>query len=877
MRTILFSIGFLLLTNSHSWAATFDFAKTPGRLPKTIAPVTYEIEITPNPEKLEILGRETIQLEVLRSTNRIQLNSLNQRFSEVMIDGMAAKSVVTKNDQQLTTIHLAKPISVGQHTLSFAFTGKIETGPMGLFLQRYKSKTGQNVSLLSTQFEATDARRMFPCWDEPAFRSRFQLTVNVPKQWKTVSNMPAVSEIEQGDLIKTTFAMTPKMPSYLLAFTSGDLGFVSGSAEGVDLKVWAAIGQEKEGLAALENTAQILQDYNAYFQIGYPISKMDSIAIPGGFSGAMENWGAISYNESKLLITPLSSRRQREVVFSIQAHEMAHQWFGDLVTMAWWDDLWLNESFASWMAAKETDHRHPEWQWQQRQDRAKESALFADSFAKSHPIAQKVTNELEAVSAFDPVITYDKGQAILKMLESYLGESIFQKGIADYMKAHQFSNGTTDDLWRSLSQASGKPIDSIAKNWVEKPGFPMITVKSKCSSDGKRTLHLSQERFLLDVSSNTSTSTLWKIPLNLSEGSLKQPSPFVMSGKNQKVPAGFCYTPLTLNENGIGYYRVLWDEPTFKDNLKAINQFSAANRINLLDDQWAFVLAHKSSLEKFMQLVQAIEIKDDVSVREWDVILASLEAIASAEIGKKNALPFNAKAIKILLPLAEKLGWEAKSGEPSVFAGLRAKVWLDLGLWGDSGAVKVAQDLFKTYLLNKGDLSPDLQLTVFKIIAKHATTEEFNQLVALTRQTNNVTELTRYFESLMFVGDEGLAKQALDMVLSSNFPTQLQHLQVDLVRQLSNQHPLLGWDAYQRHHNLLMKSQATFAPFMLANTPEFFWHAATVKELASWSQSKIAPSMKPTLKLSLDTAKFKQANQVWLRSQADQWLAQPTN
>ena len=873
MKITFASVSVLLLTIGNGWSASFDFAKTPGRLPKSVAPLAYEIEITPLPEKLEILGHETIQLQVLKSTDRIQLNSLNQKISDVLVDGKSVKSVVTQNQQQLTTFLLVKPLNTGTHTLTFSYTGKIETAPIGLFLQHYQDKSGQDRTLLSTQFEATDARRMFPCWDEPVFRAQFQLTVNAPKRWKAISNMPAVSAVEDGDLLKTTFAVTPKMSSYLLAYTAGDVNFVADSAEGIDLKVWAPNGQEKEGLVALENAAQILPDYNHYFKVSYPISKMDSLAIPGGFSGAMENWGAISYNEANLLVSPLSSSLQREEVFSVQAHEMAHQWFGDLVTMAWWDDLWLNESFASWMAAKETELRHPDWQWQQRQDQSKESAMFADSFTKSHPISQKVTNELEASNAFDPVITYDKGQAILRMLESYLGEAVFQQGIADYMSAHQFSNATTDDLWLALSRASGKPINKLAKNWVKKPGYPLISVTTLCDANGHRTLHLSQERFLFDGSSKTPSSTLWKIPLNLSAGNLKQPSSLMMGRKAQDLPAGQCGTPVTLNENGIGYFRVLWDASTFNDNLQAINRFSAADRINLLDDQWALLESHKSSLQNFMRLVQAIQINDDISAREWGLILSKLEALEFAEMGRTHAPVFRAQAIKILMPLAEKLGWEAPTNEAAILATLRAKVWLDLGLWGDANTVQTARSLFRAYLADKRSLSPDLQSTVLKIVAKNAREDEFNQLVELTQQSHNMTELPRYYESLMSVGDEDLAKRALGLALSPNFPAQLKHLQLELVGQLSEYHPSLSWEAFKNNHEMLLKSNANFAAYILANVPDTFWNSASTKELENWTEKKLDSTMKPTLKLSVDRAKFKQASQVWLQKQTDQWLA----
>jgi len=416
----------------------FSFDSAPGRLPKDVVPLDYTVEIAPNIAALTFTGSESIALQFRSPAAIISFNSLNESLSDVRLDGNPVQSVASDDDRQLTTVTLAAPAAVGMHTLTFAYAGKIENLSRGLFAQPYASQDGKHGLMLSTKMESTDARRMFPCWDEPAFRATYQLSVIVPAQWAAISNMPISNRRVHGKTATATFMRSPKMPSYLVEFTAGDLGAISADGQGTKLGVWAVRGREHDGRAALANAQQILADYNDYFGYPYPLPKLDSIAIPGGFTGAMENWGAITYNDQLLLLTPSSTTGTRQTVFSVQAHEMAHQWNGDLVTMAWWDDIWLNESFASWMAAKETAQRNPDWHWWEGRDADKEDAMSADALIASHAIQQHVTDELQATAAFDPQITYRKGQAILRMFEAYVGADAFRSGIRSYIKARAF-------------------------------------------------------------------------------------------------------------------------------------------------------------------------------------------------------------------------------------------------------------------------------------------------------------------------------------------------------------------------------------------------------------------------------------------------------
>ncbi|PYL56089.1 MAG: aminopeptidase, partial [Verrucomicrobia bacterium] len=442
----------------------FNFESTPGKLPKQVVPLEYSIRIVPNIDRLTFTGTETVKLDVRSPVRELMLNALEIEIANASIDDKPIPKGAIKidNKNELLTIALPSQLPAGLHMLALGFSGKINRQGRGLFYMRYQEEgTGAKKIALGTQFEATDARSFFPCWDEPSFRARFQLTAVVPENWP--------------------------MGSYLSVFVAGELDLIETKAAGTQIRVIATKGKAEWGRYALESTAQILEYFNDYFGVPYPLPKLDQIAIPGGFGGAMENWGGITYYESALLFDPeKSSAATRQRIYEVIAHETAHMWFGDLVTMAWWDNLWLNEGFASWMGTKCTARFNPQWEvWLEnviprdptrRTGISRELEMEGDARSTTHGIQQPIANEAEANSAFDD-ITYRKGQAFLLMLESFLGENAFRDGIRRYMAAHKYSNSTTADLWNALSDASGKPVGEIAAAWTEQPGFPVVKVK----------------------------------------------------------------------------------------------------------------------------------------------------------------------------------------------------------------------------------------------------------------------------------------------------------------------------------------------------------------------------------------------------------------
>ena len=848
-------------------APTFQFAMAPGRLPKNVVPLEYSIELKPDAAARKIAGAESIVLDVKEATSTIQFNSLNQTLSSVLVDGKPVQNVVSDDAKQLTTITLKAPMAKGRHTLSFDYTGKIETDPVGLFVQPYKTPQGVAGELLSTQFEATDARRMFPCWDEPAFRAVFKLTVTVPAKWAVYSNMPQTGRTVTGELATTRFGATPKMASYLVEFTAGELGEISADHNGTHFNVVAVKGQEEGGRAALAAAQQILDDYNAYFGVKFPLPKLTSIAVPGGFSGAMENWGAITYNDQALLVTPSSTLANRQGVFSVQAHEMAHQWFGDLVTMGWWDDFWLNESFASWMAARETDKRNPDWHWWQRQDASKEGAMTADARINVHPIVQHVVNELEATSAFDPAITYSKGQAVLRMLENYMGPDNFRKGIRSYMKQHAYSNTLRGDLWQALDGAAGKGagISAIASSWTNQAGFPLVSVAATCGADGKRSVTLTQQRFLLSGLGTGKGS--WQVPLQVRSGTGKT-SAVLFKGGSQTIAAGKCDETLTVNADAIGYFRVAYDATTLATNTRKFASLSDGDRIAMLDDQWALTQAGAAPLGSYLALVSAMGTVQNE--RAWEQITGALDTIETYERGTPKHDAFTAYARQLLQPLARQLGWDARKDDSPGVLKLRRTVLGDLGWWGDPAVLAEARKRFAAFVKDRSAIPTDDQGMIAGVVASAATPAEFEQLHAIAREAKNETEMRRFFSALMEVRDPALARQAAAIALSDEIPKQAGTLRLQLVGILSDHHPELAWETFSKNVDPLLAPLQPYGPMILSQAvPDMFWRALPPDTLEGWIKQRVPAEMAPQLARGMETARFKQAQQLSMQRAAD--------
>jgi aminopeptidase N len=869
MRATICVLLLPLLTAPAFAEAPFSFDTAPGRLPKDVVPQDYDIALVPDIAAHTVRGTEAITLKVRSATATLTFNSLNQMLDHVLFDGQLVLGVESDDKAQLTKVTLAKSAGRGLHRLTFSYQGKIESQPFGLYTQSFKRPDGSPDSILSTKFEATDARRMFPCWDEPAFRATFRLSITVAADWATIGNMPVASRSVNGALATTHFQRTPRMPTYLVELTAGNFAAVSGAVGNTRVNVWAISGQEQGGTTALANARQILADYNDYFDYRFPLPKLDSIATPGGFSGAMENWGAITYHDQLLLVTSSSTIANRQDIYSAQAHEMAHQWNGDLVTMGWWDDLWLNESFASWRSAKETDLRHPDWRWWQVEDEGKEGAMAGDARQASKAIQQHVTNELEARSAFDPQITYAKGEAVLRMLEAYIGPEKFRDGIRSYMKAHAFSNATTADLWLALDAASGNKVSEVAADWTQQPGFPLVTATAQCDESGNRSVTLTQKRFLLQ--GKDTGHSHWRVPMRIRAGMTAAPQPLLLVQDGQKVAAGRCDQPLSLNPEAIGFFRVAYDDRTLETDRLAFPGMPSGDRIALLDDQWALVQSGEQNLARYLGL--AVAMGTDLNDRAWSQIIDALAQIETYERGTPGHEAFAAYARSILNPVAAVLGWDPRPNETPSVLHLRRQVIRQLGEWGEPGIVAEAKRRFDAFVANPASLGPDDQAVVLSIVATNADQALFDKLHGLVRAAHNETELERYFRVLMRVRDPNLAQQAIDIALSEEVPPQAESIRFPLMLTAADRNPTLAWTGFRDHVDLVMRTYPQYRPLYLSQyVPENMWNGVPPDDLEAWLKARVPSEMLPNLSRGMQAARFKLSMKLQMVAAADAYL-----
>jgi aminopeptidase N len=784
----------------------FSFANTPGQLPKTVVPESYAITLTPDPKTLQFLGSETVNIDVRQPTRTIILNALNLEISEAKLTdiGLAA-TIKIDNEKQTATFTFPQVIATGKHKLALSFKGKAGTQAEGLYYVNYQTDQGKKL-LFGTQMEATDARRMFPNWDEPVFRAQFALTVKVPSNFMAVSNMPIAEEKAIGNGLKQVrFGETPSMASYLVVLVAGELAAIEDEVAGVKIRVVTTEGKQETGRYALNSLKKILPYYNDYFGKKFPLPKLDMIAIPGGFGGAMENWGGITYNESVLLFDPANSSQQtKEDVFIVVAHEVAHQWFGDLVTTAWWDNLWLNEGFASWMEAKATDQFNPTWNTWLRYDAPKQVAMDSDARSTTHPIQQPVRDPAEAASAFDE-ITYQKGGAVIRMIETYLGEDKFRAGIRSYMATHQYGSTTTADLWESLQQASGVDVGAIAAGWTEQPGFPVVVVDGTCNA-GKRSVKLSQERFTID--DPKADPLRWQIPITYTAAIEGTPQTYLLKDKSASLDAGNCDTPVKLNAGNTGYYRVQYSSALQQQLKDQFALYPLTDRLNLLSDSWALVKAGRSSTRDYLNLAEGVREQTDLAL--WNQVLGTLSSIDDLQSGQPGRSAFQSYGRNFLGNLYKSLGWEAKPGELETTALLRSNMLTLLGDFRDAPVIAEARSRFAAYLKDPKSLAPNLRPTVFHIVGRYSDQATYDQLHSLALKTQSTEEKRLFYRAMTDALDPVLAKQTLEIVFKNELEPGLAS---SLVLQVADngEQPALAWDFAKTHVKELLTMQAFFA------------------------------------------------------------------
>ncbi|HEV3409905.1 MAG TPA: M1 family metallopeptidase [Chthoniobacterales bacterium] len=860
MRFLFASI--LCLATSVLAEDPFNFETTPGKLPKHVVPEEYAVRIQPDVKKLTFTGSETIKLNVRKPTRELVLNSCEIQIASASVDGKPVPKSGIKLDQkqELLTISPGRELAPGTHTLALTFSGKINDQGQGLYHAPYQEHgTGAKKTMLGTQFEATDARRMFPCWDEPSFRARFQLTAVVPENWTAVSNMPVERETKDKGTKELRFGMSPSMPSYLNVLCAGELDVIEAKSGDVLHRVVTTKGKSELGRYALESAAEITKYFNDYFGTPYPLPKLDEIAVPGGFGGAMENWGGITYFESILLFDPKnSSSDTKQAVFEVLAHEIAHQWFGNLVTMAWWDNLWLNEGFASWIGSKCTADFHPEWEvWlardfprdpTRRVGIAKEAAMEGDARSTTHPIQQPIATEAEANSAFDD-ITYKKGQSFIRMLESFLGEKVFRDGIRRYMQRHKYSNTTTADLWNALSEASGRPVGEIAASWTEQPGFPVVKVERDASG---KTVLLTQERFTLNFPDAPPLE--WKIPLTYSVSGAA-PVSLLMTEKRIGIATIPADRAVKFNVEGAGNYRVLYDDGCWKLLLNELPRLSVADRVNLLSDAWAFVQAGRAPLSLYLELIEKLPTRTELAEREQ--IMTAFAFISSLLRDAPQRTQFQQYARSILRPSFDEIGWTPNESEPLRRAALRVSLIEALASFGDEEIIRGCRERFTTFLRDPASVPPDLRPPVLKVVGRYADEKMWETLHERGLKTTSIEEKQNYYRALAQTIDPKLAERTLRIALTDELPTSRALYLVGHVARDSG-HADVAWKfAKANMKQLLGKADALAVNRYAPGLFTFFSDKARVDELKAYAKANLPETAAKEVEKAVDEVTFR--------------------
>ncbi len=841
-------------------------AAAPGRivLPANVRPTHYNIAIVPDAAKSTFTGTAKIAIDVMQPTKTIELNAADLAFGKVTVSGVGAPAVSYDVKQETATLTFPAPVSAGRHDLTIDYTGKINANAAGLFFLDYDVAGGKKRALF-TQFENSDARRFIPSWDEPGIKATFTLTATVPAADLPLSNTPIAStEALPGEMKRVHFAPSPKMSTYLLFFGTGDFERISRKVDGVDVGVVFKRGDAAKATFALDAAAHILPFYEDYFGVKFPLPKLDLVAGPGQsqFFGAMENWGAIFYFERDVLIDPkISTEADKRNVYVVIAHEMAHQWFGDLVTMAWWDDLWLNEGFAEWMETKATDHFNPQWHLWLDAMGEKEDAMRTDARQGTHPIIRPILDVLQANEAFDE-ITYSKGQAVIWMLETYAGADQFRAGVRNYIKAHAYGNTVTDDLWRELDKAASAPVSQIAHDFTLQAGVPLIHVTKTAGG-----IHLTQDRFAADDSARA--PTVWHVPVI--EKSLGTTTPWngiVSRDKPADIAVAESDVPV-VNAGQAGYFRTLYAPELFPALVTNFRKLEAADQIGMINDSRALGFSGYEPLPDFLELAQ--QATPDMDPQVLSTLAGRLQGIADLYRGLPGQPAMRAFVQKTLEPLFAKTGWDAKPGESQNVTLLRNDLLAALSDVDDAAVIADAKQRFAAFVKNPQSLSGDMRRNVLRIVATHADPAIWNQLHALAKATKDSLQKREYYTLLGAARDPALASQALALTLTDEAPITVRPSIIDATAQYN---PEIAVDFAAAHAdaiNAMLEpdSRNEFVPRLARGSYE----PATIPKLEAYAKTHIAPSARQEMvKAEAEISYYARVRKARL-PEVDLWLA----
>ena len=719
----------------------------------------------------------------------------------------------------MVVLAVPKALAAGPAIIHIQYMGILNSEMRGLYL----GKDDQGRKYAATQFESTDARRAFPSFDEPAYKATFDISVVADKGLATISNSKIASDMAgPGDKHTVTFATTPKMSSYLAALVVGNFEYVEGEADGIPIRVYVTPGKKELTKFALESAESTLKYYDKYFGIKYPYGKLDLIGLPDFSAGAMENTACITYREVALLTDANASVDSKKQVALVIAHEMAHQWFGDLVTAKWWDDIWLNEGFATWMETKPVEAWKPEWHLDLDDVSGTTGSLGLDSLVNTRPIHQGAETPSEILELFDG-IAYGKAAAMLRMVEAYLGPEAFRAGTNEYLKEHTYSNATAEDFWGTLTRVSKKPVDKIMSSFVQQAGAPIISVTARCEA-GKTAVKLAQRRFFYDAEKlNASNPELWQVPVCLKSyvaGKSREQCEF-LTKKEETFTLDGCADWVFANAGASGYYRVSYQPEAVRALAGAAEKnLSPGERIALQSDIWASVRAGNQPVGDYLALTEGYA--SDRTRAVMDDLLGRLDYIGRYVANDGDREAYRSWLRNVLAPAASEIGWEPKPGDSEEQKELRARIFGALGYNGrDPKVVADANLVTERVLENPASVDRELAGTALALSAMNGDETLYNRILAATKTAKAPEEYYGFLYTLTQFTDPKLLKRTLELAFSSDVRSQDA---LGLVRAVmgSADGEKVGWDYVRSHWAEVQKAGGPFAAnTMVSGTGSF--------------------------------------------------------
>jgi aminopeptidase N len=832
-----------------------SFLSFAQRLPELARPVNYQLTFAPDFEKNIFAGQETISIQVLKPTSEIVLNAAEIDFLSASITsaGVTQEAKVSLDKaRQMATLGMAKTIAAGPATIQIHFTGLLNDELRGFYLG--KDEQGRKYAV--TQFEATDARRAFPSFDEPAYKATFDITVVADTKHVVLSNAKVLSDelgpVEGKHRVK--FATSAKMSSYLVAIAVGEFEAVEGESDGIPIRVWGTPGKKQLDGFALESAKFFMHYYNQYFGIKYPFEKLDLIGLPDFAAGAMENTGLITFREALLLIDDKhASIPLKQEVADILSHEMAHMWFGDLVTMQWWDDIWLNEGFATWMSPKPVAAWKPEWQVELQTVRDTITSQSVDSLQHTRPIQQAAETPAQIQELFDG-IAYGKSAAVLRMLEAYIGPENFRAGVNQYLKQHAYGNATATDFWTTLAKASGKPVDRVMPTFVHQAGLPFVAVRAECSN-GSTQVTLRQQRYLFDreLFNREESKELWQIPVCLKEGGAasEQTNCRLLTEKEARFKLPSCGSWTLSNAGADGFYRSGYEAA----NVRAIAEdlaegLTPAERIMLLGDVWASVRVGKKPVTDYLALAEGLE--NETSRPVLSELLSQIQYIEHYLTSDSDQQQYSRWVRQLLAPSIRRLGFEPKPGESEEDKQLRSRVLQVAGGTGqDPEVLAWARKWTDRALASDGPLDNTIADTAFSLAARDGDPTLYDRMLEKQKQVKTPEDFYVYLGALNSFRDPKLIEHNLTRALSPEVRSQ------DAVGVIADIMDLpaggaMAWNFMKSHWNEISKISGGFAGAGLVDATSTFCSAEQEEQVREFFTAHKVPSAERGLQQSLE-------------------------